>query len=114
MNAEREERICQLFIKMENFAMRLEKREREKAATAVENFPVRESDTTSTRVLMSLPTSYDCSIPLDTFMEEWMNEQQDFLSQTIVEPHDQNQQENKLQSISFAYHNASGKKGENS
>lgn len=111
MNAEREERIRQLFIRMENFAMRLVKREREKAAAAVENFPVRESDTTSTRVLMSLPTSYDCSIPLDTFMEEWMNEQQDFLSQTIVEPHDQNQQENKLQSISFAYHNASGKKG---
>lgn len=113
MNAEFEERMRQLTIKIENFAQRLEQREREreKAAAATEIFPVCESVTSSTRVLMPLPTSCNSNIPMDDFMKNWKNEQQDLLSQTVVEPHDLDQQEDKIQSMSMAYHNASGKRG---
>lgn len=43
-------------------------------------------------------------------MENWMQEQQDLLSQTVIEFQDMDRQDGIDQSFTFVYHNASGKK----
>lgn len=59
--------------------------------------------------IMPLPNNYE-GMNMDEFMDEWMNNEQEMLGQTIIN-HSQSKQHNSTgQSITMVYHNTSGMK----
>lgn len=83
-----DEQLRQLSINLDNFALRYNMNGRNTAETNIDSLQRIEEGETPSQILMLLPEVYDCSIPMDQFMEEWMIAQQDLHSQTVVEPFD--------------------------